>query len=123
MPNLGDGLPNLDAPLPFDEPPPPPPPPPPSVGPVGGIDSSLLGAGVAGAAVGSVLADAAVGAAGIGLTGGLLTDAAVAGAGVLGGATAYAATRPDEAGEAARFVGGAVANTTGAYAELAAVRA
>ena len=36
---------------------------------------------------------------------------------------AYAATRPDEAGEAARFVGGAVANTTSAYAELAAVSA
>ena len=39
------------------------------------------------------------------------------------GAAAYAATRPDEAGQAARFVGGAVANTTSAYAELAAVSA
>jgi ribonuclease HI len=78
---------------------------------------------VAGAAVGGVLADIAVGAAGMGLTGELLTDAAAVGAVAVGGAAVYAATRPDEAGEAARFVGGAVANTTTAYAELAAVSA
>ena len=88
-----------------------------------GVDGSLLGAGVAGAAVGGVLADVAVTAAGVGITGELLTDAAAVGAVALGGAAAYAATRPDEAGAAARFVGGSVANTTSAYAELAAVSA
>lgn len=87
------------------------------------VDPALLGAGVTGAAVGGVLADAALTAAGVGLTGELLTDAAAVGAVVLGTGAAYAATRPDEAGRAARFVGGAVANTTGAYAELAAVSA
>ena len=35
----------------------------------------------------------------------------------------YAATQPDEAGEAARFVGGSVANVTSAYAEVAALNA
>ena len=59
----------------------------------------------------------------MGMTGELLTDAAAVGAVALGGATVYAATRPDEAGEAARFVGGAVANTTSAYVELASVSA
>ena len=70
-----------------------------------------------------VLADVLTAGAGTALTGELLTDAAAIGAVALGGAAAYAATRPDEAGEAARFVGGAVANTTTAYAELAAVNA
>jgi len=88
-----------------------------------GVDSTLVGAGVAGAAVGGVLTDVVLGAAGVSLTGELLTDAAAVGAVGLGGAAVYAATRPDEAGEAARFVGGAVANTTSAYAELASVSA
>jgi len=78
---------------------------------------------VAGAAIGGVLADAAVTASGVGLSGELLTDAAAVGAVALGGLGVYAATRPDEAGAAARFVGGSVANTTSAYAELAAVNA
>jgi hypothetical protein len=69
------------------------------------------------------LADVAVTAAGVGLTGELLTDAAALGAVAVGGAAVYAATRPDEAGEAARFVGGSVANVTQAYSELAALQA
>lgn len=85
--------------------------------------NSLFGAGLAGAAIGGVLADVAVTSAGVGLSGELLTDAALAGAIFIGGLGAYAATRPDEAGEAARFVGGAVSDTTSAYAELAALNA
>jgi len=102
---------------------PPPPPPAPSPVPESGVDGALIGAGVAGAAVGGVFTDVLLGAAGVSMTGELLTDAAVVGAVGLGGAAAYAATRPDEAGEAARFVGGAVANTTSAYVELASVSA
>jgi len=83
------------------------------------VNGALVGASVAGAAVGGVLADAAA----VGLTGELVTDAAAIGAVLVGAGAAYAATRPDEAGKAARFVGGAVANTTSAYAELAAVNA
>ena len=56
--------------------------------------------------------DAALTAANVGLTGELITDAALIGAAVLGGSAIYAANRPDEAGEAARFVGGSVANVT-----------
>ena len=131
LPDLptGGGSPAPSAPPSFEPPnifgdaaPPSPPPPAPMVA---GVDpsSELLGAGVAGAAVGGVLADVLTAGAGTALTGELLTDAAAIGAVALGGAAAYAATRPDEAGEAARFVGGAVANTTTAYAELAAVNA
>ena len=65
----------------------------------------------------------AITVAGVGLTGELLTDAAAVGAVALGGGAIYATTRPDEAGEAARFVGGSVANVTGAYAEVAALNA
>ena len=89
-----------------------------SADPVVPVDGPLVGAGLAGAAVGGVLADVLTAGAGATLTGELLTDAAAVGAVALGGAAAYAATRPDEAGEAARFVGGAVANTTQAYAEV-----
>ena len=91
--------------------------------PVSTEAGTFAGAGVAAAAVGGVLADAAVTASGVGLSGELLTDAALVGAVALGGLGVYAASRPDEAGQAARFVGGAVANTTTAYAELAAVNA
>ena len=72
--------------------------------------SAQIGAGAAGAIGGAILADVAVTTAGIGLTGELLTDAAAVGAVLLGAGTVYATTRPDEAGEAARFVGGAVSN-------------
>ena len=72
---------------------------------------------------GGSLADSLLTVANVGLTGELLTDAGVIGAVLLGGGAVYAAGRPDEAGEAARFVGGSVANVTGAYAELAAVNA
>ena len=57
------------------------------------------------------------------MTGELITDAALIGAAVLGGGAIYAANRPDEAGEAARFVGGSVANITAAQWELAQVNA
>jgi len=83
----------------------------------------LLGAGAAGAVAGGILADILVTSAGIGFTGEVLTDAAAIGAVVLGGGAVYAASRPDEAGEAARFVGGSVANVTTAYAEVAALNA
>ena len=85
--------------------------------------SASIGAGITGAVAGGILADSLVTAANVGLTGELLTDAGVVGAVLLGGGAVYAAQRPDEAGEAARFVGGSVANVTGAYAELAAVNA
>ena len=85
--------------------------------------SASIGAGITGAVAGGILADSLVTAANVGLTGELLTDAGVVGAVLLGGGAVYAAQRPDEAGEAARFVGGSVANVTGAYAELAAVKA
>ena len=81
---------------------PPPPPPAPSPVPESGVDGTLIGAGVAGAAVGGVFTDVLLGAAGVSMTGELLTDAAVVGAVGLGGAAAYAATRPDEAGEVKR---------------------
>ena len=81
---------------------PPPPAPSPTAEGVSGVDGTLVGAGVAGAAVGGVLTDVVLGAAGVSLTGELLTDAAVVGAVGLGGAAAYAATRPDEAGEVTR---------------------
>lgn len=84
---------------------------------------TILGAGVAGLAVGGVLSDAVVGVVG-GLSGEALVDAAAVGGIAIGSAAAYAAaTRPEEAGEAARFIGGAVANTTSAYAELAKINA
>ena len=74
------------------------------------------------ARVGGVLTDVALGTAGVSLTGELATDAAV-GAVALGGATEVPRRIDDEAGEAARSWAGAVANTTSAYAELAAVNA
>jgi len=79
--------------------------------------------GVTGAVAGSVLADALVSAAGVGLTGEVLSDAAAVGAVLLGGGAIYAAAQPGEAGEAARFVGGSVANVTSSYAELAKLEA
>ena len=85
--------------------------------------SASIGAGITGAVAGGILADSLLTVANVGLTGELLTDAGVIGAVLLGGGAVYAAQRPDEAGEAARFVGGSVANVTGAYAELAAVNA
>ena len=85
--------------------------------------SASIGAGITGAVAGGILADSLLTVANVGLTGELLTDAGVIGAVLLGGGAVYAAGRPDEAGEAARFVGGSVANVTGAYAELAAVNA
>jgi len=84
-----------------------------------GSAGTLVGAGVSGAVLGGILTDVA----GVGITGELVTDAAAVAAVLTGVGAAYAATRPDEAGEAARFVGGAVANTTAAYAELAAINA
>ena len=85
--------------------------------------SAKIGAGLTGALGGAVIGDAALTAANVGLTGELITDAALIGAAVLGGGAIYAANRPDEAGEAARFVGGSVANVTSAYVELAQVNA
>jgi hypothetical protein len=79
----------------------------------------LVGAGIAGATIGGFLTDAV----GVATTGELVTDAAVVGAVALGGATVYAATRPDDVGEAARFVGRSVSDTATAYGELAAVNA
>mmetsp|Transcript_127072 Transcript_127072/g.220179 ORF Transcript_127072/g.220179 Transcript_127072/m.220179 type:complete len:339 (+) Transcript_127072:79-1095(+) len=84
---------------------------------------TLVGAGVAGAAVGGVLADMAVGVTSAGVSGEVLADAAAVGAVALGGAAVYAASRPDEAGEAARLVGNTVAQHAGTYAELASVKA
>jgi hypothetical protein len=62
-------------------------------------------------------------ATGVSISGELLTDAAAVGAVVLGGGAIYAAAQPGKAGEAARFVGGSVANVTAAYAELAQLEA
>jgi len=94
-----------------------------STGPIDTATGEIIGAGVTGVVAGGILADIALGAAGVGLTGELLTDAAVVGAVALGGAAVYATTQPDEAGEAARFVGGSVANVTSAYTEVAALNA
>jgi hypothetical protein len=79
--------------------------------------------GVTGALGGAVLADALVTATGVSMSGELLADAAAVGAVMLGGGALYAATQPGQAGEAARYVGGSVANVTAAYAELAALEA
>lgn len=104
-----------------EEPEPPPPAAPPSL--LDPETSAKIGAGLTGALGGAVIGDAALTAANVGLTGELITDAALIGAAVLGGGAIYAANRPDEAGEAARFVGGSVANVTSAYVELAQVNA
>lgn len=84
---------------------------------------TLVGAGVAGAAVGGVLADMAVGVTGAATSGELLVDAAAAGAVALGGAAVFAATRPDVAGDAARKVGSKVNDIADSYTELARVKA
>ena len=85
--------------------------------------AATIGAGAAAAVTGGVVADAIVSAAGATMTGELLTDAAAVGAVLAGSLGVYAASQPDEAGEAARFVGGSVANVTQSYAELAALNA
>ena len=104
-----------------EEPEPEPPAAPPSI--LDPETSAKIGAGLTGALGGAVIGDAALTAANVGLTGELITDAALIGAAVLGGGAIYAANRPDEAGEAARFVGGSVANITAAQWELAQVNA
>eukprot|EP00306_Pavlova_sp_CCMP459_P009272 CAMPEP_0185192978 /NCGR_PEP_ID=MMETSP1140-20130426/20236_1 /TAXON_ID=298111 /ORGANISM="Pavlova sp., Strain CCMP459" /LENGTH=221 /DNA_ID=CAMNT_0027759743 /DNA_START=8 /DNA_END=673 /DNA_ORIENTATION=- len=81
--------------------------------------TELAGVGAAGLLAGGILGDVVATTAGVSLSGEVLTDAAALGGALLGGFGIYAATRPDEAGELARTVGGGVANVSSAYVDLA----